>query len=70
MLGFNPNNFMVVDKRVRIRRVRGPEGVKGSTGGLFRSHCYFLTTIILLTLIIIIIYQQLEQHFVQLWLTL
>ena len=33
MLGFNPNNFIAAEKGVRIRRLKGPEGVKGPTGG-------------------------------------
>ena len=45
MLGFNPNNVTAVEKGVRKRRFWGPEGVKGTTCGLFRSHCNLLTII-------------------------
>ena len=45
MLGFNLNNFMAVAKEVRIRGFRGPKGVKGPKGGLFRSQCELLAII-------------------------
>ena len=45
MLSFNPNNCMAVEKEIRIRRLRGPEGVKGAKGVLFRSHCDLLAII-------------------------
>ena len=43
MLGFNNNNFMAVEKRVRIRRLKGHKEGKGPTSGLFTSHCDLVT---------------------------
>ena len=45
MDGFEPKKSMSVETEMRIRRLRGPEEVKGAKGGLFRSHCDLLAII-------------------------
>ena len=43
MLGVNPKNVMGGGKKAIKGRIKGPEGDKGTKGGLFMNHCDLLT---------------------------